>query len=692
MVVVVEAANDLMSTERDQRQRLEALLDSVDAIVWEASPDASTFWYVSQEAERILGYPVERWREPNFWVDHLYPDDRERALSDCLTAIERGQDHRIEYRMVAADGRVVHMDDLVTVETDQAHRPVRLRGVMIDVTQRRADERRVTRLADIVEHIELGLVIAEVDGQGAVTIKAANPEVCRMTNRDGQALIGASIDALPVNTVQPLSLQLRRVSETGGGFDLIGRGRPVDDREPRYLSLHAFPLPDESVGLSIRDVTDVYRSADALRYQATHDPLTGLPNRTLLADRLQQAVAHARRGNGRVALLMMDLDQFKEINDTLGHDHGDRLLAAVADRLGDQLRESDTVARLGGDEFAILLTTNVTVDGTAEVAERVVNALETPFEVGGLELHSRPSIGIAVFPDHADDPDELLKRADVAMYVAKRSGRGYALYRPDEDRTSVHRLALLSDLRRAVEHDQFELHYQPVIDLRERRVVAVEALLRWHHPDGGVVPPDEFLEAARVSGLVVPITWLVMDRALGDVATLPDNHRQDLGVAVNLSARNLSDPLFAERVEAMLAAAGFPPSRLTVEVTETEVMDDPHRAVSVLGQLRELGVQVSLDDFGTGHSSISHLKDLPIDELKIDRSFVAGLRSNPADAAIVKAIVDLGHNLGLRVVGEGVEDAATLDFVTSAGCDRVQGFYLSCPLPPPMLRWMMASG
>ncbi len=430
------------------------------------------------------------------------------------------------------------------------------------------------------------------------------------------------------------------------------------------------------------------RQAAENAHQALHDALTGLPNRTLLHDRTAQALRAADRELVPAALLLLDLDRFKEVNDTLGHHHGDLLLVQVGQRLRAALRGVDTVARLGGDEFAVLLPTVATAAGAVEVAKKLQASLSEPFAVEGLTLDIETSIGIAVYPDHAGDPDELLQHADIAMYAAKATHAGFVLFDAALDQHSPRRLALLGELRRAIEQQQLVLHYQPKVDAHTGRVLGVEALVRWQHPEHGLVQPDDFIPLAERTGLIAPLTHDVLDQALRQCQAW-QQAGHELPVAVNVSARRLLDLAFPDEVAGLLARWQVPARLLVVEITESTIMADPQRALEVLGRLHELGVELAIDDFGTGYSSMAYLKTLPVHELKVDRSFVMQMTSSTRDAVIVRSTVDLGRNLGLRVVAEGVEDPATWDELDALGCDAIQGYHISRPVPPDdLITWL----
>jgi diguanylate cyclase (GGDEF)-like protein len=421
-----------------------------------------------------------------------------------------------------------------------------------------------------------------------------------------------------------------------------------------------------------------------LEHQAMHDGLTNLPNRTLLSDRLQQAIHTAKRRQRALAVMILDLDRFKEVNDTLGHEVGDRLLTEVASRMSNLLRDTDTIARFGGDEFCVLLTETDPLRAQ-QVAQRLIGALEEPVIVGEQHLLIGASIGIAAFPQHGDTPQTLIQRADVAMYVAKRNRTGYSIYDADNDQHSVQRLALVSDLRDAIDGDTLELHYQPKIALGDGNVVGVEALLRWHHPKLGRIPPDQIIPLAEQTGLIRPLTRWVLGTALRQ-CTAWKQERIDLHVAVNLSPYCLQDNELADWISQWFRNNPATTSDLVLEITESAMMSDPNKAIEVLTRFDEMGISISVDDFGTGFSSLACLKKLPIDELKVDRSFVMDMMANDNDAVIVRSTIDLAHNLGLRVVAEGVEDVEKLEYLKILRCDFAQGYHISRPVPAQELK------
>jgi diguanylate cyclase (GGDEF)-like protein len=419
-----------------------------------------------------------------------------------------------------------------------------------------------------------------------------------------------------------------------------------------------------------------------LRHLATHDALTGLPNRVLLDDRLQQAIAHADRDMRSFAVLVCDLDRFKLINDSLGHRAGDELLQEVARRLATVVRTADTVARFGGDEFVLIGTSIGDANDAADLAARVMEALQAPVRIADIDIHTSPSIGIAMYPDDGTSIQTLLARADAAMYSAKQNGRGtFRRYTAGMHAGTEDRVQLESDLHAALTLNQFQLYYQPKVDTRTGEVRSAEALIRWVHPTRGIVSPAEFIPLAEECGLIGAIGAWVIREACRQAQAWQNDGVPALRVSVNLAASQFRDSGLVESIRRALGDAGLQARYLEVELTESAVMSDPEESIAILEHLSAMGVLVSVDDFGTGYSSMSYLRRFPIDKLKIDRVFIDEIVSRPEDASIVRAIVSLAHSLRLKVVAEGVETLAQLDFLKTAGCDEYQGFHFSRPLP-----------
>jgi diguanylate cyclase (GGDEF)-like protein len=436
---------------------------------------------------------------------------------------------------------------------------------------------------------------------------------------------------------------------------------------------------------------------ELLGHQVLHDMLTGLPNRSCFYDRTDQAMRQGARDGSNSAVMLFDLDRFKEINDTLGHKYGDRVLSEVGPRIHKILRDADTVARLGGDEFCVLLPRVDGLSDAFEVAQRIIAALGEPLEIDGMVLGIEASCGIAMAPDDGDNADLLLQRADVAMYVAKGSNVNVVAYTDELNVNTPGRLTLLGDLRTAIAEDQLLLHYQPKANLETGATQGVEALVRWQHPTLGLLPPGEFIPVAEHTGLIKPLTTWVLTTALSQCRKwLDETHTRgwpELSMAINVSTRSLLDDGFPDEVEAALDRWDIPAHLLELEITESAIMTDPLRARRLLTELAELGVRIAIDDFGTGYSSLAYLKDLPVNQLKIDQSFVQHMHEDLNDAIIVRSVVDLGHNLGLQIVAEGVEDRATWDQLAQLGCDDAQGYFLAKPMAPgALMSWLETPG
>jgi diguanylate cyclase (GGDEF)-like protein len=435
---------------------------------------------------------------------------------------------------------------------------------------------------------------------------------------------------------------------------------------------------------------DRKRADETVQYLAYHDVLTDLPNRTLFCDRLRQALLISHRESKPLALLLMDLNRFKEVNDTFGHQYGDLLLRQIGPRLRRCMRESDTVARIGGDEFAILLQ-NTDAEGAVLTARKVLKGLEIPFALKDAIIEVGASIGIAFYPDHGEEGDVLFQRADMAMYATKQAGGGYMVYATEHEQSSPRRLMLTGKLRRAIENGGLELYYQPLVNLKTNRVIGVEALARWPHPQLGPIPPDQFLPLAELTGLIRPFTQWV----LKVICRRSEEWKKEgisLPISVNLSARNLQEMQFSDQVDEMIRNGRLQAGLLEFEITESMIMANPQRAMQVLARLSAMGIPLSIDDFGRGYSSLRYLKKLPVKKIKIDKSYIIDQVKHEGDVAIVQAIINMGHSLGLEVIAAGVEDQVTQDRLQVLGCDIVQGYHISDPLPAgEFIQWLRKS-
>ncbi|MDH5407676.1 MAG: bifunctional diguanylate cyclase/phosphodiesterase [Gammaproteobacteria bacterium] len=430
--------------------------------------------------------------------------------------------------------------------------------------------------------------------------------------------------------------------------------------------------------LSLLSIQEVKRIAALERYHALHDELTNLPNRTLLYERMNQLIISAKRNQTPMIVMIMDLNQFKEVNDTLGHHCGDQLLQQVAPRIKSALRESDTVARLGGDEFAFILP-DTDIEGAKTICEKMIQAMDKPFTVEGHSLKIGASIGFAKYPDDARDSDTLLQKADVAMYVAKHDSSGYAIYDVDRDLHSLNRLMIIGQLHEAIRKNEFEIHYQPVINVKTGRIWGVEALVRWNHKMLGLLGPGEFIPIAEQSSIINELTLWVINRSIEQFSSV-QQYDKNMRLSINISVKDIQDSSFVENISSILVKHNFDAGKLHIEITESSMMTDSKQAHSVIAELHKSGVNMSIDDFGTGFSSLSYLKQLPAKILKIDKTFVIDMIDDDNDAVIVRSTIDLAHNMGRLVIAEGVENKETLEILEILGCDYAQGFYICMPL------------
>jgi diguanylate cyclase (GGDEF)-like protein/PAS domain S-box-containing protein len=554
-------------------------------------------------------------------------------------------------------------------------------------------------LATIYDAMACGVIVRDAAG----LVVFANAAALRIFGRPPEQLAGSEAPTgeerriredgtlMPDDEVPNVAAQLR-----GEPIRNVMMGMVRADGYVRWLLVDAVPVKgaDGSVSevvSSFTDVTDRKKAEQELERQTLHDQLTGLPNRILLLDRLEQAIRASRRLSTPLALLVMDLDRFRQVNDSLGHEAGDALLRETAERVPDELRDTDTFARLGADEFAIVLPGS-DQDGAERVARKVVAALQRPFEVAGGAIEVSSSIGIALWPRHGEDGQTLLRRAEIAMYSAKHTAEGFTVYAEEAaDEEGSNQLALMAELRHGLSHDEVTVMYQPIITMESHAVTRVESLARWRHRERGLVPPAEFIPLAERSGLVRSLFEQVLVTTLRQCQTW-----QKLGLplqgAVNLSMRNLLDPELVPTVSAAIERTGGRPELVGLEITESMLMADPPRAMRAVEGLRALGVQLAIDDFGVGYSSLAYLQRLPVYAVKIDRSFVSRMTRDRSSESIVKLIIDLGHTLGMKVVAEGIEDRATWDALAELRCDAAQGFYIAKPMVAKAIPTWLAEG
>jgi len=683
------------------RREHEELVGSIEAIIWKGEAQTLRFTFVSDHAEAILGYPARRWtEEPSFWSDHIHPEDRDWAVSFCRKAVVEKKDHDFEYRMISANGDVVWLRDIVRVGVEDGV-PTQLFGVMVDVTGRKEAEealrtsesslvaaQRIAHIGDFEYSVEedeahwsdeLYRIFGFAPRQFVPTYKT----FLRSVHPDDKNLVREAVREAQFGEKQGGG-DYRIVRPDGGVRVVRSHYEVIHDVSNRIIKL---------VG-TVHDITERRALEEQLQHQAFHDSLTDLPNRRLFVNRLEHALERTKRGTGRqVAVLLMDLDGFKNINDSLGHEAGDLLLVVMTERLKRCMRPEDTLARFGGDEFTALVEDVDGPEDAVRLAERLVECLGEPFVVEGTEMFVGASIGIALGSASTKSSEEMLRDADTAMYRAKEAGSGYRLFDPEMYERAVERLELENNIRRAVRTEEFVVHYQPIVHLRSGEVRKVEALVRWKHPERGLLDPSQFLPVAEESGLVVPLGEGVLEEACRQGQRWQDEHPRvpPLIVCVNLSARQLRDPRLVKTVEDVLQRTGFEAHRLSLEITETVYIKILEGNTAALDKLTRQGVCISIDDFGVGYSSLAYLKRLPADAVKIDKSFVAGIGEDVEDTAIVGMVIDLAHTLGMEAVAEGVESEEQATLLREMGCDHAQGFHFSKALPPEAASRFLAS-
>lgn len=654
------------------------------------------FDFINMAGERLLSRPREALLGKR--LGELFVLSRQLEFMEiCERVIRTGEPHSVELP--------------VTVEEVDAswisHRIVKLGdGIALisrNITERKQAEQQLLEAhrvrSAIVDSAAFSIIAMDLLG----TITSMNKAAVHMFWYEPDELVGKAGPTLLHDAVEINSRAERLGEELGRSIDpgfevLVAKARLglIDEQEWTCIRRDGTRLPVRLTVTAMRDpageicgfmsmaydITEQKRAAEYVRHVAMHDVLTGLPNRALLKDRVEVAIEQCRRQRSQFAVAMIDLDNFKRVNDSLGHHIGDELLKVVASRLVGSVRASDTVARMGGDEFVMLMHGVHQPEDAAIVARKVVTAMAEPIRIGGHELHITPSIGISAYPMHGDNLTALMRSADTAMYLVKAEGRnGFKVYGEEMDQLASERLLIENDLRRALDQKSFSIAYQPVVSLVTGRIVGLEALLRWTRPDGRSVSPSSFIPIAEEAGLIVPIGQWVLQTALRDFAALPAPLRNSLRLAVNLSPRQFRQKNLFEMVCTALEQAGVAPAQLELEITEGMLMEDRRSAAQILQRLRDFGVRTAIDDFGTGYSSLGYLKELPIDRLKIDRTFIREIDTDADDAAITSAIIAMAHRLNIAVLAEGIETVEQMRFIRKLGCAEAQGFLFSRGIP-----------
>jgi diguanylate cyclase (GGDEF)-like protein/PAS domain S-box-containing protein len=682
----------------DAESRYRTLIETIPAVTYVADWDETgSFRYISPQIEELLGYPARDWLgDSDLWERCLHPDDAARVLAEARYAFREQKAFDCEYRLIAADGRVVWVWERDTVIRDEHGAPRLTQGIITDVTATRIAEAALAeseeRNRGVIQALEEGLLVYGPDGRAI----SANAAAARIIGVSQEQLLGIEAGAWPGTLTYedgtPMTAEnspARRAFETGvPQREVVVRFQRGDEVDV-WTSISSHPLIREGesgpygVVSAFSDITERRRAQEQIAFLAYHDSLTKLPNRALLDEHLALALARARRSGDSVALLYVDLDDFKAVNDSLGHAAGDELLRRIAVRLRTVVRSTDLLARQGGDEFLILLTD---LDGDARlraeaVAKQVETALLEPFSIADAEFEVGSSIGISIYPADASDADTLLRHADAAMYEVKQAGRGGIASYGGDSRQTLARLSLTSKLRRALQSEDFVVHYQPLVVPATGELKAFEALVRWQDAERGLIGPNEFIPLAEDAGLIEAIGGWVLQAVCAQVRAWADEGLA-AHVHVNISPRQLRRPDFPTTVREALEAQRLAPSVLTLELTESAAMLDAERSNPIVRALHELGVRLAIDDFGAGHSSLSRLRDVPVEVLKIDQSFLRGVPDDTQAAAMTTAIIELGAALRMTTVAEGVTSEAQRRFLVARGCPLAQGFHFSKPLEP----------
>jgi diguanylate cyclase (GGDEF)-like protein/PAS domain S-box-containing protein len=692
-------AEERLASANAQRK---AVLDAATQVSIIATDPDGTITVFNSGAERMLGYAADEMIGKRSLLDlHVAWQLEQQALSltsefrhdiggfDALSlrAAIHGHEER-EWTYIAKGGHEVSV--LVSVTSIRSEGTITgFLHVGTDITERKSSEETL--------RTQSAAITASMDGIGILNDRLdftySNDALAKLFgHNDPGSIVGTNICDLyePPEQVRFVTTILPIVQQRGRWRGEATGLRSDGTTFPQEISLSS--IDGGGLVAVVRDITERTYAEEQIKHLAYHDALTGLPNRLLFKDRVTVALSHAQRNNSRLAVLFLDLDRFKVINDSLGHNIGDRLLQEVASRVEACLRDSDTVARLGGDEFTILLPNLIHSDDAAPVAQKILDSIRAPFHIEERELFTSTSIGISLYPEDAADAETLIKNADTAMYQAKEQGRdNYQLFNAHVNARALQRIALEHGLRRALVNEEFDVFFQPIVDLRTGVVTGMEALLRWNHPELGSIPPSTFIPLAESTGIMMPIgAWALRQACLRATEWQAAGFR-NLSLAVNLSVTQLQSVDLVQRVRDALEETGLPPEQLELEITESSAMQSPEISLRVLRELKKLGIRISLDDFGTGHSSLAYLKRLPIDTLKIDQSFVRDIDADPNSAAIVTAIIAMAHSLRLKVIAEGVEHEEQAMFLRRYGCDLMQGFLFTKPVPAHEFGSLLAS-
>ncbi|MDD2845807.1 MAG: EAL domain-containing protein [Rhodoferax sp.] len=686
----------------DWERVLDTLVGNLDGMAYRCRLDSDwTMVSVSPGCSTLTGFAANELlgNAATSWEQITHPDDRQQVRATVQAAVQSGQRFAVQYRITTRTGQERCVVERGAVVRDEQGELV-IEGFIEDITQRQttleALEHAELRYRHIFEHASEGIFQTSRDGH----YLAANPALARIYGYGSPAALMADLSDIDRRLYakpgrrevfhrlmkaqgQVLNFESEVYRRDGTCIWISENAHVVRGPQGEFLCYEG----------TVQDISERRHYQEQLERQANYDLLTGLPNRVLLGDRIEQGIARATRLGYYLVLVFMDLDHFKFINDSLGHAAGDELLKEVAMRLSSCLRSSDTVARLGGDEFVLVINDHYRSSSVISLLERVLQDIGHPIVLSGREFQVGASLGVAMFPSDGEDAQQLLKHADVAMYAAKDRGRNnFQFFTRELNRQAQERLHLEAAMRTALEQGDFDVHYQPKVDHR-RRIVGVEALARWFHPELGAVGPDRFIPIAEETGLILPLTTAIVCRALAAARRWNQGREVPLRLALNLSPQLFLSHDIVAHVAGLLREAGVPPSQVELEITESVFLGDSDRAVAILNDFKALGVGLAMDDFGTGYSSLSYLRRFPLDTIKIDRSLVTGLEHEEEVAMIARAAISLGKSLRKTVVAEGVETQAQFDFLRYQGCDEFQGYLLSRPVPEAQItRLLLEAG
>ena len=671
----------ISKSEIPYHSHLEAVFHAIAAgVIWFDQNGVITSF--NRTALDLLGYSEEELTGRNILTLFSRSNEQESELTlEYLLDLDGGNSHRINNLLGRCKNNTdCHLDLLISQYGEQASDTYM--GIIHDTSELKMSEHELSLAAKVFENMSEAVIITDAENN----FVSVNPAFTKMTGYTQDEILGKnpSIMSSGQHDAEFYQQMWDEIIKNGYWQGEIWNRRKNNEIYPKWLSIVAVQDSNNKIQNYIAvssDISERKAADERIHFMAHYDALTGLPNRVLLHDRLLQAILHAKRKNTKVAILFLDLDRFKIINDTLGHSVGDLLLQAVAKRLQKCVRATDTVARIGGDEFIIVLNDLVDSDLVGKVAQKIMTTIAESFLIREQELHTTTSIGISLFPADGVANEELISNADVAMYRAKENGKNtYQFFTSSMNTSSYERLTVENKLRRALERQEFILHYQPQVDSGTGKIIGAEALVRWQNPEIGLVPPDMFISLAEENGLIVPIGEWVLREACRQNAEWQKLGLPKLTVAVNLSAMQFHQKNLTDMIAEALKETGLHSDWLELEITESGIMKHGN-AISTLNELRDMGIKLSIDDFGTGYSSLSHLKKFPLNKLKIDKSFVDDITTDHDDAAIASAIISMAKSLHLKVIAEGVENKEQLAFLQSQGCYEIQGYFFSRPLP-----------